>query len=129
MEKQEKEFVNNLKKFQTVRNSIAHSFWHEEEKEENLTELLLNLLSNRNEPKYKSFSDELSALSDLISKISEAIDEGILSESEAENLIKYMFSAFLSRRIDNVVNNLFTKTHSNWFLAAKREFYEGRGKE
>jgi len=125
METQEKEFRKKLKEFQNLRNSIVHNVWDKNLKEEDsLAELLISLLSKHEYPENRSFSEELSKLSEFTSEIAEAVSENILTDSEAEALVKYMFSAFLSRRVNNVVNNLFAKPHSKWFLAAKHEFYE-----
>lgn len=110
MENKEKEFHTEIKKHQKTWNSVSHNIWSEKQPEVNLTETLLNMLSNKREHEFGSFSEELSKLSRVISKIADSIDEGVLSEEEAEMLINHMFSAFVSRRMDNIVDNLFTKT-------------------
>jgi|GEM_PF-1398588 len=124
METKEKEFYTELKDYQKKRNSISHGIWSEKKKEFDLTESLLNMLSNKREHEFSSFSDELSSLSRVISRIADSIDEDVLTKEEAEMLINRMFSAFISRRMDNIVDNLFSKRRTNWFLAAKQHFYE-----
>jgi len=126
MKTKEKEFHTELKNYQKKRNSISHNIWHEKKPELDLTETLLNMLSTNREPDFKSFADELSSLSRVISRIADSIDDDVLSEKEAEMLIKHMFSAFISRRMDNMVDNLFAKKQTNWFLAAQQHFYERR---
>lgn len=124
METKEKEFYTELKNYQKKRNSISHSIWSEKNKELDLTESLLNMLSNKREHEFSSFADELSSLSRVISRIADSIDEDVLTKEEAEMLINHMFSAFISRRMDNIVDNLFAKRRTNWFLAAKQHLYE-----
>lgn len=124
METKEKGFYTELKNYQKKRNSISHNIWSEKKKELDLTETLLNMLSNKRVPEFNSFADELSSLSRVISKIADSIDEDVLSEEEAEMLINHMFAAFISRRMNNIVDNLFAKRQTDWFLAAKQHFYE-----
>lgn len=126
MKTKENEFYTELKSYQKKINSISHAIWHEKKPELGLTQALLNILSNKKESEFKSFADELSSLSRVISKIADSIDDDILSEEEAEVLIKHMFSAFISRRMDNMVDNLFAKKQTDWFLATQQHFYERR---
>ena len=126
MKTKEKEFYTELKNYQKKRNSISHKIWSEKKKELDLSESLLNMLSNKREHEFSSFADELSSLSRIISRITDSIDEDVLTEEEAEMLINRMLSAFISRRMNNIVDNLFTKRPTNWFLSAKQHFYEQR---
>lgn len=119
----EKDFIADIENYQAKKEAISN-FWAEKEVEPDITEELLSLLSNESKPKFDSYAEELSLLSQSISKVADSIDENILSEKEAEILIRRMFASFISRRLDNIVDNLFTKKRTNWFLTAKHHYYE-----
>ena len=72
----------------------------------------------------ESTSEELSTLNRLTSAIAESVEQGIISEEEAESLLRHALSNFLEKRMDEVVNGLFSESHSKWFLAASHRFYE-----
>ena len=71
-------------------------------------------------------SQELSALNKLVTSTVEAVESNILSKSEAESLISHVLANFATRRMDEIVDNLFTTRHSKWFLAASKRFH-GKG--
>lgn len=88
----------------------------------------LHMLAPLQQKELYSASEELSALNRLTSIVGEAVQEGILSEAEAESLLRHALSRFLEKRLDEVVEGLFSKTGSKWFLAASHRFH-GRSKE
>lgn len=96
--------------------------------EENFAKSLIGLLSSRSPrgAKYETMSQELSALSKFVTSTIEAVESGILSKSEAESLISHVLANFATRRVDEIVDNLFTTPHSRWFLAASKHFH-GKG--
>ncbi|MEX0780329.1 MAG: hypothetical protein WD037_11355 [Balneolales bacterium] len=124
MKTHEKKFYTELKNHQKSWHLHSHITHPENKKDIDATDFFLRMLSNKQKHTYGSLSEELSSLSKVVSKIADSIDENILDEEEASVLIRHMFSAFLSRRMDNMVDHLFANPQSNWFLAAKTQHYE-----
>lgn len=89
-----------------------------------LSEQLINMLGPIQRGGPESTSEELSALNRLTSAIAESVEQDIISEEEAESLLRHALSNFLEKRMDEVVNGLFSESHSKWFLAASHRFYE-----
>lgn len=71
-----------------------------------------------------STARELSALNRLTSAVAESVEQGILSEEEAESVLQHALSHFVEKRMEEVVHSLFSESHSKWFLAASHHRYE-----
>ncbi len=95
--------------------------------EPGLSDALLSLLSPRPAHQPASYHEELSALSKLISATAEVVEKGILTESEAESVINHVLAAFVGRRVDKLVDGLFSRPHTRWYLTASHHVYDRIG--
>ena len=55
-----------------------------------------------------SFSRELTLISELTAKIAEALEEELISEGEADVILKHLFVNFLEKRINRLLDNTFS---------------------
>jgi hypothetical protein len=65
-------------------------------------------------------SKEVEILHRFARTLIEAEEEGILTESEAEAVLKWLAARFVSRRLDKTLEMVTDKKRPNWFLAASR---------
>jgi len=117
------ELFERAKRASTKLNKGDFSSW-KETSQKSLSEQLINMLAPIQREGLESTSEELSALNRLTSAIAESVDQGIISEEEAENLLKHALSNFIDKRMEEVVNGLFSESRSKWFLAASHRYYE-----
>ena len=96
--------------------------------QQNLSEQFINMLAPIKRDGLESASEELSVLNRLTSAIAESVEQGIISEEEAESLLRHALSNFIEKRLEEVVNGLFSESRSKWFLAASHHFHERKGK-
>lgn len=96
----------------------------EQTHQQNLAEQLIRMLAPAQRAGEASPARELSALNRLTSAVAESVEQGILSEEEAEIVLQHALSNFVEKRMEEVVDNLFSEPDSRWFLAASHHRYE-----
>lgn len=96
----------------------------EQTNQQDLAGQLIRMLAPAQRAGEASPARELSALNRLTSAVAEAVEQGILSEEEAESVLQHALSNFVEKRMEEIVNTLFSESHSKWFLAASHHRYE-----
>lgn len=86
----------------------------------------LELLAPPMRAKPRSYSEDIASLSRLLSDISDALDEGTLTDDEAEAVVKAALIAFMSNRLNNAARFIFSPRRGHWFIAAGEGRYGER---
>lgn len=113
-----------LKRAKRASSNLNEEELWEKTGQQSLSEQLINMLAPIQKEGPESTSEELSALNRLTSAIAESVEQGIISEEEAESLLRHALSNFVEKRLEEVVNGLFSESRSKWFLAASHRFHE-----
>lgn len=104
---------------------LAHHHSTDEHKARKAVQYWLSLLSPTSDEPDEPQSKDLSLMSRAIGSISEAAEENILTEKEAEAITKFLLEKFVQRRFDKTFRELFrAPVDSHWFLTAQRYFHE-----
>ena len=97
----------------------------EEVSKDQLFDSLIGMLSNDTfVPKKRSYSEELELLAKTLDFVSEAVKDGTITESQANNLLKYLISGIVSKRVSNIFDNIFSKRNEAGFFFANRKQFE-----
>lgn len=92
--------------------------------DDQLVDSVIGMLSNDNlETQKLSSSDELELLAKILDSVSEAVNDGTITESEANTLLKYLISNVISKKVTNLFDNIFSrKNESNLLFATGKKF-------
>jgi len=91
--------------------------------ERNLPEMVISLLSAPHDLREsRSHSEELAALNNLINATFEAVKTDVLSEREAEALLRVAIANFIEKQLDQTIHRLFSPPKTGWFLATRKSY-------
>lgn len=89
-----------------------------------LAEVFISMISSPRQEAPAGMSDELVSIQKVCAAIFEEVEQGELTEQEAEALIEFMASRFVGRRVNEIVEGLFDPGgYNEWFVAASRSSY------
>lgn len=71
-------------------------------------------------------ADDLEAVSNLIGHVADAVDSGILTDTEANSLIDFVAARFVERRFEGVLHRVFVPSGDQWFLFASEHHHGGK---
>lgn len=101
--------------------------WIDENPSTYILDSFLHALSPVNVPA-RPLSEDLRSISRLVSIITEAVDENILTKEEAEVLVGALASKFVERRVGRIMSRLFSVEKPRLFLAAAGHSHERSSK-
>jgi hypothetical protein len=79
------------------------------------------------ETKVPALAEDLRSLRDVVSGITEAHEQRILTDSEVESILQYVLGGFIERRFNTVLHRIsMPAPDENWFFIAARKAHEPR---
>jgi hypothetical protein len=96
-----------------------------EDSQASKAEYFISMLGNRQiEDRLPTESSRLSALGRIVSTAIDALEEGRITEEEANSFLRYTVAGFVEREMERIVDGLFSKPDTKWFFAASQKYHE-----
>lgn len=89
---------------------------HEPTSREIVRHILSTLGTSQQEP--APFSKDIKAMGHLVAEISDAAEQNVITEDEADAVVDFLVKRFVERRVDDAIRDVFTPGHGRWFLAS-----------